>query len=144
MALPITQNGTTYNYAQVVRWLGSEHFAVGRWDGTMSVFDFETGPFVGPMITEAANSPSAQGVRMITAMPNMTLVTSNDDRSIPVWKGRHGVWAELKLKTTVSYDPSLGAATSGAWFQVGTPRPSCSATTRASCRSGRSSLPVAR
>src|SRR5689334_3296197 len=49
--LPLTQLGTTYNLAQEVRWLDTAHFAVGRWDGTMSIFNFETAPFVGPLIT---------------------------------------------------------------------------------------------
>jgi hypothetical protein len=120
-ALPITQHGTTYNYAQVVRWLDTEHFVVGRWDGTMSIFDFETAPFVGPMITEAVNNPSAHGVRMITKLAATTLVTSNDDRSILVWKAHGGSWADLRLSATVSYHAALGAATSGVWFPVGHP-----------------------
>jgi WD40 repeat protein len=120
--LPITQNGTTYNYAQVVRWLDDEHFAVGRWDGTMSVFDFETAPFVGPMLTEAVNNPAAQGVRMITKLPRNTLVTSNDDRSILVWKAQDAGWDAVRLSATLPYDAALGAVTSGAWFPVGHPQ----------------------
>ena len=119
--LPITQNGTTFNLAQVVRWLDNEHFAVGRWDGTMSVFDFETAPFVGPVITEAVNNPSAQGVRMLTKLATDTVVTSSDDRSLLVWKAHGGSWADLRLRATVSYDAALGAATSGTWLAAGQP-----------------------
>jgi WD40 repeat protein len=121
-AIPITQNGTTYNYAQVVRWLDRERFAVGRWDGTMSIFEFETAPFVGPTINEAVNTPSAEGVRMITPLPRATLVTSNDEQSMHVWKARAGGdWSDLKYSRTVRYDAALGPATSGAWFPVGRP-----------------------
>src|SRR6266516_704002 len=41
-ALPITQNGTTYEMAQETVWLDSANFAVGRWDGSMSIFQVET------------------------------------------------------------------------------------------------------
>jgi hypothetical protein len=119
--LPLTQNGTTYNLAQVVRWLDGSHFAVGRWDGTMSIFEFETAPFVGPLVTAAVNTPSAQGVQMITVLPSKTLVTSNDRGSLLVWTTPTGSWKDLRLATTVSYDSSLGVATSGVWFPVGSP-----------------------
>jgi len=119
--LPITQHGTTYNLAQEVRWLGGEHFAVGRWDGTMSIFDFETAPFVGPQVTAAVNTPSAQGVQMITPMPRNTVVTSNNSSSMLVWATTSGNWADLRLRATVSYDAALGVATNGEWFPVGNP-----------------------
>ncbi|WP_305785358.1 hypothetical protein [Symbioplanes lichenis] len=114
--LPLTQLATTYNYAQVVRWLDAEHFVVGRWDGTMSVFDFETAPFTGPMITEAVNNPAGQGVQMVTKLGRDALATSNDDRSLLLWRATGGSWTELRLRATVPYDPALGAATSGAWL----------------------------
>ena len=119
--LPLTRNGTTYNLAQVLRWLDGSNFAVGRWDGTLSIFEFETAPFVGPLITAAVNTPSAQGVQMITPLPNMTLATSNDRGSILLWATSTGNWRDLRLRATASYDSSLGVATSGAWFPVGSP-----------------------
>ncbi|MEJ3744729.1 hypothetical protein WEI85_15710 [Actinomycetes bacterium KLBMP 9797] len=114
-ALPITQHGTTFNLAQVVRWLDAEHFAVGRWDGTMSIFDFETAPFAGPQVTDVVNTPSAQGVRMITPLPRRTLVTSNDEASLAVWVSRDA-WTDVRRRATVEYPAALGAAASGAWF----------------------------
>ncbi len=118
-ALPITQHGTTFNLAQVVRWLDSERFAVGRWDGTMSIFSFETAPFVGPLVTKAVNTPSSQGVQMITRLPAGCLATSNDSGSILLWATGTGEWSDLKLKSVVSYDIGLGTATSGSWFDTG-------------------------
>jgi hypothetical protein len=115
-ALPITQNGTTYNLAQEVRWLDADHFAVGRWDGTMSIFSFETAPFVGPLVTAAVNTPSAQGVQMITPLPRRTVATSNDGSSIAVWAAPPAGWAGLRLCGLTGYDPALGVATNGAWF----------------------------
>lgn len=115
-ALPITQNGTTYNLAQEVRWLDTKHFAVGRWDGTMSIFQFDTAPYVGALVNAAVNSPSSGGVQMVTLLPPSTIVTSNDASSISVWISRSGNWSDLKRTTNVSYDVSLDVATSGSWF----------------------------
>jgi hypothetical protein len=119
--LPITRHGTTYNLAQVVRWLDQDRFAVGRWDGTLSIFEFETAPYVGPLVTTVANSPSATGVQMITVLPRQTMVTSNDSGSMALWSSRDGGWSDLRLRGTVTYDPALGVATSGVWFAEGTP-----------------------
>ncbi|MFI5914005.1 hypothetical protein [Dactylosporangium sp. NPDC051541] len=118
-SLPITQLGTTYNLAQVVRWLDVDHFAVGRWDGTMSIFSFETAPFAGPVITAAVNTPAAQGVQMLTPMPNMSVVTSNNEESFLLWGSTSGRWSDLRVCASVHYDSALGVATSGTWFPVG-------------------------
>jgi len=130
--LPITQHGTTFNLAQVVRWLDNEHFAVGRWDGTMSIFSFQTAPFVGPLVTTAVNTPSSQGVQMITRLPNGCLATSNDFGSILLWAKTSSGWNSLRLKATVTYDSTLGVATSGT-KSLGPPRYSA-ASWRASSR----------
>lgn len=119
--LPLTQHGTTFNLAQAVRWLDGQHFAVGRWDGTMSIFEFETAPFVGPMVTAAVNTPSAQGVQMIAPMPHGVVATSNDWGSLSLWAAPSDDWAGLRLRSNVSYDPALGVATSGVWLPAGNP-----------------------
>jgi hypothetical protein len=118
-ALPITQHGTTFNLAQVVRWLDSQHFAVGRWDGTMSIFSFQTAPFVGPLVTAAVNTPSSRGVQMITRLAGGCLATSHDSGSILLWARDYSGWDSLRLRATVAYDSTLGVATSGAWFNTG-------------------------
>jgi len=115
-ALPITQRGTTYEMAQEARWLDAEHFAVGRWDGSMSVFTFETAPYQGPIISEAVNDPATQGVQMITPLPRSAIATSNDYSSLALWHARGGDWTQLVLRTTYAYDPALGTARSGAWI----------------------------
>lgn len=116
--LPLTQHGTTYNLAQKAEWIDSAHFAVGRWDGTMSIFEFETAPWVGPTVTAAVNTPSSQGVQMITLLPQQTLATSNDDSSLLLWRARDADWSDLRMIAKIDYDPALGVATSGAWFDT--------------------------
>lgn len=117
--LPLTQYGTTYDYVQVARWLDADHFALGRWDGTMSIFQFNTAPYVGALVTEAVNTPSSSGVQMLTLLPPNTIATSNDDASLLLWVSRSGKWSDLNCEITVPYDQSLGVATSGAWFRTG-------------------------
>jgi hypothetical protein len=111
--IPIEQNGTTYEMAQETRWLDSEHFAVGRWDGSMSIFEFETAEYVGPIIEEVVNDPAFRGVIMVTPLPGKAIVTSNDESSLALWHAAGGDWTELKLVGTNGYEPALGIATSG-------------------------------
>ncbi len=119
--VPLTQGGTTYDMAQEVTWLDSEHFAVGRWDGSLSIFAFETAQFVGPLMTTVVNTPAEEGVQMITLLPPGAVVTSNDAASLSLWVAPTGQWADLRLAKTVGYDSSLGVATNGAWLRAGSP-----------------------
>jgi hypothetical protein len=120
-ALPITQGGTTYEMAQETRWLDTRHFAVGRWDGSMSIFDFETGPYQGPLIQKAVNDPAQQGVQMVTRLAGNAIATSNDFSSIVLWVSASGNWTDLTAVQTYSYPSNLGYAVNGAWFQSGNP-----------------------
>src|SRR5208337_3750336 len=65
-SLPISPEGVTYTMAQEAVWIDLQHFAVGRWDGSLSIFAFTASPTVGPMISKAVNTPSFEGVQMIT------------------------------------------------------------------------------
>jgi hypothetical protein len=119
--LPLTQGGTTYEFAQEVTWLDHEHFAVGRWDGSMSIFSFETAQYAGPLINTVVNSPSSQGVQMITRLPRRAIATSNDDSSISLWATSSPGWTDLELVRTARYDSALGVATSGTRLPAGQP-----------------------
>ncbi|HEY3870402.1 MAG TPA: hypothetical protein VGM10_18695 [Actinocrinis sp.] len=114
-SLPITQRATTFAIAQETAWLDGQHFAVGRWDGSMSVFSYETAAYQGSLISSAVNDPAAQGVQMITRLPGGVLATSNDNASLALWRSPSGTWTDLRLILPVDYDSALGAATNGAW-----------------------------
>jgi hypothetical protein len=119
--LPIVHGGVTYEIAQETVWLDQQHFAVGRWDGSMSVFNFETAAYQGPIITSVVSDPASQGVQMITKLPGGVIATSNDSGSLALWHSPSRAWNDLSLLETVSYDASLGYATNGAWLPVGHP-----------------------
>jgi hypothetical protein len=118
--LPVTPEGVTYTMAQTAAWLDDEHFAVGRWDGTMSLFSWSSSPTVGPVLSIAVNSPSAEGVQMITPLGNSgSIVTSNDDGSLALFRGVGGSWAGLSLAALLRYPDSLGVANSGQYLSIG-------------------------
>ena len=113
--LPITSEGVTYNMAQSIGWVDPDHFAVGRWDGSLTLFRFSESREKGPLIAVAASSPCSEGVQMITWIAPRVFATSNDDRSIAVWSP-NAEWSRLELAARLDYDPSFGAANSGEAF----------------------------
>lgn len=60
--LPITADGVTYTMAQETTWLDTQHFAVGRWDGSLCIFALNNSPTAGPVISKAVNTPAFEGV----------------------------------------------------------------------------------
>lgn len=118
--LPITALGTTYTMAQEATWIDEGHYAVGRWDGSLSIFSFTESPTTGPIIAKAVNSPAQEGIQMITALPGgRAFITSNDDQSALVWAANQPNWSDLAPVATLSFDSSFGVANSGAVVRVG-------------------------
>lgn len=117
-ALPITAGGTTYNMAQKVTWIDASHFAVGRWDGSLSIFEFTESSTAGPKIDAAVSSPSSEGVQMITWLAPGVFATSNDEGSMIVWRSPSRTWSDLTNAETLTYDSSFGVANSGDSFTI--------------------------
>jgi hypothetical protein len=117
--LPITPDGTTYSMAQEAAWIDLQHFAVGRWDGSLSIFAFNQSQTFGPVITAAVSSPSSEGVQMITWVAPGVFASSNDDGSMVVWKSPSGNWNDLQQLAVLTYDPTFGDANSGSSFNIG-------------------------
>ncbi len=118
-ALPITPDGVTYTMAQETTWLDANHFAVGRWDGSLSIFSFNDSPTAGPIITKAVNTPALEGVQMITWLSYGVFASSNDESSIIIWSSKSGAWSDLSTMSTLQYDSSLGVANSGDTLIIG-------------------------
>jgi hypothetical protein len=113
--LPITAEGVTFDMAQAAAWVDYEHFAVGRWDGSLTVFRFSDPRERGPLIAVAASTPSAEGVQMIAWVAPRVFATSNDDGTVAVWRPNE-VWDRLELVNQLHYDPVWGSAVSGDAF----------------------------
>ena len=114
--LPINEDGTTYSMAQEATWIDTQHFAVGRWDGSLSIFAFNQSQTEGPLITAAVSSPSSEGVQMITFLAQGVFASSNDEGSMIVWSSPSGTWKDLQQLQTLTYNSTFGDANSGACF----------------------------
>ncbi|HEX2684972.1 MAG TPA: hypothetical protein VHN14_00055 [Kofleriaceae bacterium] len=102
-------------------WLDAEHFAVGRWDGSLSVFRFNPGTSAGPLISTTASSPSSEGVQMITWLSPRTFASSNAAGSMIVWRPEHGsTWAGLRQAAVLRYDASFGESQQRRCLRAGT------------------------
>jgi hypothetical protein len=112
-ALPIKPSGTTYTMVQELSFVDLSHFAVGRWDGSLSIFKFTESTSQGPVISKVVNAPSSEGVQMITWLSPTRFASSNDAGSMIVWSSPSGLWTDLSAEQTLSYDISLGVANSG-------------------------------
>jgi hypothetical protein len=118
--LPLQAAGTTYTMAQEAIFIDERHYAVGRWDGTLSLFAFTDSPTQGPLIAKAVNSPAQEGVQMIVplAPPAPAFATSNDEQSLLIWASATGDWNDLAIAVTLGFDAKLGVANSGATVDV--------------------------
>src|SRR5262249_32145396 len=105
-ALPIRSAGTTYTMAQEAAFLDDRHYAVGRWDGTLSLFVFTDSPTRGPLIAKAVNSPAQEGVQMIVPLssPVPAFASSNDEESVLIWASKDGGWDDLTISATLCFD----------------------------------------
>ena len=107
----IPSPATTYNRAQVTEWLNDNIFVVGRWDGSISVFrEPEKEGEYGPVILQALIAPSSRGIEMLQRIDDKTLISSNDDKSMVVWKIDKGILVKNKV---IDYSQDLGVINSG-------------------------------
>lgn len=116
----LTRAGTTYAMAQSVATLGGGRFAVGRWDGTVSVFRLPVpaAPDATARLEQVLLAPSHAGIELVAAVPGGGLLTSNDGRSLALFGPGAGTDA-LQLRAIVAYDPKYGTANSAAPVQLG-------------------------
>ena len=117
--LPLKDLGTTFSMAQAVRWLDKQYFAIGRWDGTLTVFHRQEAPNT-PIISAALVAPSLAGVEMIAAVTPTLFASSNDNTSIVIWKS-DGTFAEqgIRIQKALRYDPTFGVANDGTTTVIG-------------------------
>lgn len=118
VTLPIKDLGTTYSMAQAVRWLDEHNFAIGRWDGTLTVFHRTDGPTGTPIISAALTVPSLAGIEMIARIKRSLFASSNDARSIIVWCADGSLKEGIRIKETLFYEEMVGVANDGTTTEV--------------------------
>lgn len=104
--------------AQEASWIDGDYFAVGRWDGSLSLFRFTEAPTAGPLIAKAVNAPDHEGIQMITPVGARMFITSNDEQSAICWTATRSDWSDLQVTARLAFDPAFGVANSGAMVDV--------------------------
>lgn len=102
---------TTYSRAQVLDWLSDRRFAVGRWDGTVTLFRTPLAGEYGPVAEQAWTLPAGRGLQMLTALDGRTLALSDGEDRIALWRAnRRG---EFRPQRSLHYPATAGTANSG-------------------------------
>jgi len=100
---------SAYNLSQSMIWLNEDELLIGRWDGTIAIFDTKE----GLLIQHALIPNEKHGITMLTRLDDETFVSSNGPSSIALWTKHLG---NFSLKNT--YDHDFGKATSGCLVQI--------------------------
>ena len=118
--------GTVYGRAQALAWINNDSFAVGRLDGTLSLFRGSalTNTSTAPTLLQVLVPPAHRSLEMIARVSDDFFVTSNDERSLALWRKNGSTFG---LAEVVSYDSSYGIANSattittdqGVWLVTG-------------------------
>lgn len=105
--------------AQTAAWIDKQHYAIGRWDGSLCLFNASQGSSAAPVVNKLISSPEHEGVQMIVPLGGGPFITSSDDRSVLVWRAPKDEWSKLAVANILRFDPALGVANSGAAVVLG-------------------------
>jgi hypothetical protein len=108
--------GVTVAFAQVIAWIDDGVFAVGRWDGTISVFKVPA-PGSSPAILQAMSTPAGRGIEMLAPVDGSRFLTSDGPKRLALWR-RAAADAPFTLVAGLDYDASIGTANSGLALEV--------------------------
>ncbi len=113
----LTEVTEIYAMAQEAAFIDAEHYAVGRWDGSLSIFKVKESAYYGPVIVKAVNGPAQEGIQMLTSLyisSQKGFVSSNSEDSIAVWQLEDlQDWANLGTPKVVKYSGEYGVANRG-------------------------------
>ena len=112
--LGLQVSGVTYAMAQQVRWLDEQRFIVGRWDGSISLFEVSIASKEPPRLITAMTTPSGEGVQMLVTADANTFVSSARQDSLLIWRKDFG---GQFLPELVSYPGHHGVAVSGRFVE---------------------------
>lgn len=110
--------GATVLFAQTMDWYDDTHFVIGRWDGTLSFFRIPGPNEWGPVVVEAIAVPSGQGVEMVVALDQDTIVSTDGREALVVWNASQTDPENFELAQRVTFDPAHGPANSGLAIDV--------------------------
>lgn len=112
------KGATTFDLAQTILPLSAGQFAVGRWDGSLQLWDLPPSRSnQGPTLRSVSTLPSRAGVLSLVKIEEGLVLSSHDQGSLALWTQTEGGFA---LRSIVEFPSQLGAVTSGALVSVGT------------------------
>lgn len=103
---------TITNLAQTAIWLNEEKLAVGRWDGTITIFHCED----SLSILQAVVPPVKQGITMMERIHDFVFVSSNGLSSIALWEQNDEGYC---LKNTYHFNTCFGSVDSARFLTIG-------------------------
>ncbi|CAN7264291.1 hypothetical protein [Mesorhizobium caraganae] len=106
-------DSTEFARAQMVDWIDSETFVVGRWDGSLSVFRTQRAGEWTPVLLQTQATTGA-GVELVVALDEKTILYSNGENELALW-GRTGKGA-FDAPLPIAYDVTYGVANSATQF----------------------------
>ena len=107
----LLESGHTYNQAQTLRWIDGQRFAVGRWDGSLTIFRRPAYPREsGPVLVQALTSRSCREIGKVDVLPSGELVTSSARDSLSLWAERG---KEFQHLLDLDFDAVAGDFNSG-------------------------------
>src|SRR5260370_35852665 len=78
----LAQTGRTYERAQASAWINPDRLAVGRWDGTLTIFRPAVSPEYGPVLTQVLTAPSLKHVFPILPISHNSFAICNGYTSL--------------------------------------------------------------
>lgn len=103
---------TVFTLAQKVAWISPAEFAVGRWDGTVSIFEVPKDPETPPKLKVVTSAPSKKGVEALLALDDGTLVSSDGSKALAIYDGKSSSWS------STSFGENLGTVNTFARISI--------------------------
>lgn len=107
-SIQLKQTSNIYTLAQEILVLNSNTFAIGRWDGTITIYRKDN-----LLIEQVLITPQKGGVTMLTSLNNGQFVSSNGSSSIALWNEKNN---NFELKKCYLFDECFGSANSGVLY----------------------------
>jgi WD40 repeat protein len=100
---------TEYTRVQVADWLDDTRFAVGRWDGSISIFRIPKEGEFTPVLLSTRATTNGDGVEMIIALGDGFILSTDTSTNLKIWSDTAQV-PDINVKV----DSKFGMANSGA------------------------------
>lgn len=121
LALSLVKFPVVYNMAQQTEWIDEKELAIGRWDGTVTIFRRDDSSEIPARLIQTMKTPSGLGIQMLGVISGFGIIASNTEDSMVVWV-RFGDNQKYFFKQFLYFDNKLGMVNSFSDFVVNNQR----------------------